>query len=176
MCTLLSLLAELPIVSPCEAMSKAAGPEELVLVLGDQLDACSAAFTHFDAENRESFGKSGPGHRHPQPMRFPPDAITREVIALVKKRFEKHPGTLDDFDWPVTPADAERALNDFVAYRLSGFGRWQDAMWSNKPWLFHSRLSAAMNLKLLDPRRVIATSFLSFDPRRNIVVGCSFVS
>jgi deoxyribodipyrimidine photolyase-related protein len=43
LCTLLSFLVELPIVSPCEAMSKANGPEELVLVLGDQLHPANLA-------------------------------------------------------------------------------------------------------------------------------------
>jgi deoxyribodipyrimidine photolyase-related protein len=117
---------------------------------------------NFDSDNRESFGKDGPDTLRPQPRRFEPDALTREVIALVKGQYAKHPGTLDDFDWPVTPEDAELALQDFIKHRLSEFGRWQDAMWTNEPWLFHSRLSAAMNLKLLNPRCVIAAAEEAF--------------
>jgi deoxyribodipyrimidine photolyase-related protein len=112
---------------------------------------------NFDTENRGSFGKRGPGLL-PTPRRFPPDAITREVIALVESRFAAHPGGLDAFDWPLTPEQAEDALQDFVTHRLPLFGTYQDAMWQDEPWLYHSRLSAAMNLKLLSPRRVVGAA------------------
>ncbi len=112
---------------------------------------------NFDSENRKSFGKEGPP-LHLPPRRFEPDAITKEVIATVKERFADHPGDLAAFDWPVTAEDAQIALKDFIAHRLTEFGDWQDAMWTADPWLFHSRLSVAMNLKLLDPRKVIAAA------------------
>ena len=109
---------------------------------------------NFDSENRKSFGKEGPPIHLP-PRRFEPDAITKDVIAVVNERFADHPGDLAAFDWPVTEEDAQIALEDFIAHRLTEFGDWQDAMWTAEPWLFHSRLSVAMNLKLLDPRKVI---------------------
>lgn len=74
---------------------------------------------------------------------------------MVHIRFAEHPGDLNHFDWPVTTQEAEKALADFIKHRLPEFGDWQDAMWTVEPWLFHSRLSAAMNVKLLHPRRVI---------------------
>lgn len=112
---------------------------------------------NFDPENRGSFGKGGPG-RVPPPVVFSPDALTREVLALVRKQFAAHPGQLDEFDWPVTRAQARTALEDFIAHRLADFGTYQDAMWTDEPWLYHSRLSAAMNLKLLPPREVVAAA------------------
>ncbi len=112
---------------------------------------------NFDPENRGSFGREGPPPRR-APRAFPPDAITRGVIALVERRFASHPGNLARFDWPVTPAQARAALDDFVAHRLVDFGRYQDAMWTDEPWFFHARLSAALNLRLLDPRDVIAAA------------------
>ncbi len=112
---------------------------------------------NFDHHNRESFGKDGPGFL-PAPRRFPPDATTCGVLAMVSAGFAKHPGELEKFDWPVTAAEAREALHDFIAHRLSDFGRWEDAMWSGEPWLYHSRLSAALNFKLLDAREVIAAA------------------
>ena len=110
---------------------------------------------NFDAENRGTFGKGGPGAL-PAPVRFPPDPVTRGVIELVNVRFAGHPGSLAEFDWPVTPAEARAALDDFLAHRLPLFGRYQDAIWTGEPWLYHSRLAQALNMKLLDPRDVIA--------------------
>jgi deoxyribodipyrimidine photolyase-related protein len=110
---------------------------------------------NYDSENRKSFGKEGPPLKA-APRRFLPDEITREVIAVVEEKFGNHPGSLAEFDWPVTAADAQVALVDFIEHRLVEFGDYQDAMWTREPWLYHSRLSAVMNLKLLDPRVVIA--------------------
>lgn len=112
---------------------------------------------NFDKDNRERFGPDGPVAL-PAPRSFTPDAVTREVIALVATRFASHPGSLEGFDWPVTRHAAQEALEDFVAHRLSRFGPYQDAMWTDEPFLYHSCLSSAMNLKLLDPRDVLAVA------------------
>lgn len=111
---------------------------------------------NYDSENRKSFGREGPGRlAMPEPIAFTPDAITRSVIKTVSGEFADHAGKLADFDWPVTREQALRALADFIDHRLAGFGDHQDAMWTGEPWLFHSRISPALNLKLLTPREVI---------------------
>lgn len=112
---------------------------------------------NFDADNRENFGKAGP-QNVPPPFRVAPDATTREVIDLVNTRFAAHPGSLDSFAWPVTRTDALRALDDFIEQRLPLFGQFEDAMWAGEVWLWHSQLSAALNLKLLNPREVVAAA------------------
>ncbi len=109
---------------------------------------------NFDADNREAFGPDGPVDV-PARASFAPDALTREVIALVNARFAQHPGNLDSFAWPVTREQALLSLHSFIDQRLPLFGRYEDAMWPGEPWLYHSHLSAALNLKLLNPREVV---------------------
>ena len=116
---------------------------------------------NFDAENREAFGAAGPGEVPPR-CAFKPDAVTRKVIALVEGLFPQHPGRLESFAWPVTRAQALQSLRAFVKERLPQFGRYQDAMWPGDPWLYHSHLSAALNLKLLNPREVLAAAVAAY--------------
>jgi deoxyribodipyrimidine photolyase-related protein len=109
---------------------------------------------NYDPLNRGAFGREGPGNL-PLPLSFEPDALTRKVLRIVGRRFTDHPGSLDHFDWPVTPGQARDALDDFIAHRLAGFGDFQDAMWTGEPFLHHALLSSSLNLKLIDPRRVL---------------------
>ncbi len=120
---------------------------------------------NFDADNREAFGAAGPGAVPPRTV-FEPDAVTHEVIALVNARFAHHPGSLDSFAWPVTRAQALQALQAFIRERLPMFGRYQDAMWPGDPWLYHAHLSAALNLKLLNPHEVVAAAVAAHRDRR----------
>ncbi|MGQ0529233.1 MAG: cryptochrome/photolyase family protein [Panacagrimonas sp.] len=120
---------------------------------------------NYDEDNRTAFGKTGPGPI-PAPRAFEADAMTRAVLQEVQAEYADHPGSLQHFDWPVTREQALQALEDFVVHRLDAFGPFQDAMWSDVSWpstlLYHSRLSAALNLKLLDPREVCEAAIARF--------------
>ncbi len=109
---------------------------------------------NFDKDNREVFGKKGPPDIE-APRAFRPDRITREVIDLVEREFPESPGRLEHFDYPVTHDQALAALRDFIDHRLVDFGTYQDAMATDRPYLYHSRLSCVLNLHLLDPRKAI---------------------
>jgi deoxyribodipyrimidine photolyase-related protein len=122
--------------------------EHRILIEGEQP---AGGQWNYDAENRKRLPSQTV---LPVRRRFPPDAITSEVIALVERRFAGHFGSLEDFGWPVTRADALLALEDFVAHGLPRFGDYQDAMAAGAPFLFHALLAPALNLGLLGPREV----------------------
>ncbi|MHC4080232.1 MAG: cryptochrome/photolyase family protein [Planctomycetota bacterium] len=155
-------------VDPDEFAAWAAGRKELVLehfyrmmrkrlgVLVDAEGKPEGGVWNYDKDNRRPFRED----RVAIPPRtgFRPDAITREVIELVERRFPDAPGRVDGFAWPVTRRQARRALRSFIDERLARFGPHQDAMVGSEPWMFHSLLSPALNLKLLDPRECVSAA------------------
>lgn len=117
---------------------------------------------NYDFDNRDSFGKEGPGDIK-APRSFRTDDITDTVIEMVARRFPDSPGNLDGFDYPVTRDQARAALRDFIDHRLPDFGRFQDAMATDRPYLYHSRLSTSLNLHLLRPREAIDAAVAAYE-------------
>jgi deoxyribodipyrimidine photolyase-related protein len=109
---------------------------------------------NFDADNRKPLPKKGveipalptPAH----------DDITAAVIAEVDERFPDHPGAATEFWLPVTPEESHAWLEVFVAERLHDFGRYEDAMKADEPFLFHAVVSPLLNIGLLTVDDVIA--------------------
>jgi len=132
-----------------------------VLMAGDQP---VGGQWNFDADNRKGFGKAGPKDV-PQALVFEQDRITQDVLQLVAKRFPDHPGTLSNFNWPVTREQALRALQDFITHRLPFFGVHQDAMWTGLEFGWHALLSSSLNLKLLHPLEVIHAAERAYHER-----------
>ena len=121
---------------------------------------------NYDAENRKNFGKAGPQNLPTAPQ-VNIDVLTQTVIDDVEKYFPNHPGSLKHFIWPVTRETALQFLDEFIANKLAGFGDHQDAMWESEhknqsPYLWHSLLSTSLNLKLLNPREVIAAAIAAY--------------
>jgi deoxyribodipyrimidine photolyase-related protein len=106
-----------------------------------------------DAENRKPYRGSPPA---PVPPRFTPDAITREVGALVESHFSAHPGRLDLATLPATAADARATWEWAERACLPTFGPYEDAMTTQSSGLFHTRIAPLLNLHRLLPRDVVA--------------------
>jgi len=107
---------------------------------------------NYDVENRKSLPRQ---IVLPEPLLFENDA------AAAHKRLQRHGietlGEIagDRLAWPVTREQCRALLSHFTADLLPRFGDYQDAL-TDRDWaLFHSRLSFAMNSKLLSPREVV---------------------
>ncbi|WP_404375346.1 cryptochrome/photolyase family protein [Vreelandella aquamarina] len=106
---------------------------------------------NYDHDNREPIQST---------LSFPPlpnheqDSVTREALDDATHYFDNHIGSIDTFNLPVTRRQALDDLHHFIEHGLADFGRYQDAISDSEPYLYHSRLSAAMNIGLLSPVEV----------------------
>ncbi|MEM1398699.1 MAG: cryptochrome/photolyase family protein, partial [Pseudomonadota bacterium] len=115
---------------------------------------------NFDAENR----KRPPSELvYPEPLDLSPDPVTRDVLTLVETRCGDHFGELEPFRFAVTRKDALRVLDQFIETRLALYGDYQDAMVTGQPFVFHSLLSAYINIGLLDPIEVCRAVERAYD-------------
>jgi len=114
---------------------------------------------NFDHDNREPPAK---GMRFPDEPVVPLHDFTLAAIALVEKHFPGHPGHARDFDIPVTRADALAYADEFFERRLDRFGPYEDAMVFGEARLYHSRLSALLNVGLLHPLELCERAELAY--------------
>jgi deoxyribodipyrimidine photolyase-related protein len=113
----------------------------------------------FDAENRLPW-KGQPAA--PDPPAFPRDPVKEEVGKLIQREFAHHPGCLDLDALPGTREDAETLWSWAKRECLPRFGPYEDAMSLKSSGLFHTRISALMNIHRLLPSRIISDA-LSMD-------------
>jgi deoxyribodipyrimidine photolyase-related protein len=103
---------------------------------------------NYDADNRKP---ADAGLLLPQPLRFAPDAITQDVLAMVARCFPDNFGQLEPFWFATTRAQAQAAFAHFLAHGLRDFGSYQDAMLRDHKFLAHAVIAPYLNLGLLDP-------------------------
>lgn len=115
---------------------------------------------NFDTENRKAL----PSKVYPPPP-FLFKYNTTSLVNMVQSSGVKTIGTVnaEAFEWPLQRKDGLLLLSYFVENLLPAFGTYQDAM-TQKSWsLFHSRLSFALNTKMLHPKEVIEAVVNAWD-------------
>ena len=109
---------------------------------------------NFDADNRKKYKGEVPV---PSEKNF--HANVSEVVAQIKGAGIVTFGNInpDNFSWPTSREQSLEVLDYFCKNLLKHFGDYEDAMHTDEKFLFHSRLSFAMNSKMLSPKEVIET-------------------
>ena len=130
-------------------------------ILMDSPKEPSGGAWNFDSENRKPW--RGSNSDLPVPVSLPEDQIVAEVRKDLALALPDLPGNQHGFRWPVTPAAANHHLQDFIQNRLPRFGDYQDAIVAGQPFMHHGLLSSSLNLKLLNPRDVVAAALDAYN-------------
>lgn len=107
---------------------------------------------NYDHDNRKKLPKD---HIPPAPFVFKKDVT--DIYDLIKEQGVQSIGVLheEDFVWPTTRQESLALLDFFCEHCLIRFGTFQDAMTPGYWSLYHSRVSFALNVKLISPLEVI---------------------
>ncbi len=121
-------------------------------VLLDHTERPSGGQWNFDHDNRKSW-RGTPSQPPDARMEHDHSGLWTTIVNAGVKSFgspnESH------LPWPLNREEALIQLESFVEEALPDFGDFQDAMNTAAPRLFHSLLSFAINIKMLNPREVV---------------------
>ena len=71
--------------------------------------------------------------------------------------FKDHVGNPENVTlYPITHKDAYSHLHRFLKERLNMFGKYQDAILQDEVYMYHSAISPALNIGILDPMKVVS--------------------
>jgi deoxyribodipyrimidine photolyase-related protein len=110
-----------------------------------------------DKDNRQKLPKSA-NKVISQPFQIAQadsQAYIKEAATYVNKHFANNYGTTDNFMYPITHKDAQKWLDHFVKNKFKSFGPYQDYIDKEDTYLYHSLLSALINIGLLCPGDII---------------------
>ena len=125
---------------------------------------------NYDAENRQAL-KQADLKLIPEPLVF--SNSVNDILQRLKKHKIRHFGQASpDLLWPCTRRQALDLLEHFCRHCLPHFGEFQDAMTdqSEHAWsLYHSRLSFALNSKILHPMQVIERVIEEYHHNQDVI-------
>ena len=111
----------------------------------------------YDDQNRKKVPKKRLGDI-PSILKLKRDEFDAAAIKYVEKRFPKNPGSLNRLIYPSSHQDAKKWLRHFLKHRFEEFGPYEDAIVENESWLWHSVLTPALNIGLLTPKEILAST------------------
>lgn len=107
---------------------------------------------NFDQSNRNKYKNEVP---IPFPLEFHKDV--KELVSEIENHGIQTMGSIkaSNFNWPTSRSESLQLISYFCENLLPYFGTYQDSLFTGHKFLFHSRLSFAMNSKMISPKEVI---------------------
>ncbi len=126
---------------------------------------------NYDASNRKALPKG-----HSIPPRYFPDTDVSAIVEDIQQANIPTIGSLGNpkhFYWPTTPEQAKDIFHYWLEHDLPFFGDFQDAMARNQWAMYHSRISFALNTKMIDPLWVCQEVERAYHEREEVSINAA---
>ena len=126
---------------------------------------------NYDAQNRRKLPKN-----HLPPPPYLPETDTTAVYEDIMRADVPYIGVLKDpkhFYWPTSPEQAWKVFDHWIEVAFPFFGDFQDAMTVSDWALYHSRISFALNTKMISPLEVCKRAEAAFRSREDIPINAA---
>lgn len=113
-----------------------------------------------NVKNLDSMNRSPPPKTEPNMYHFTPSkkslAYYKEAIHYTNEHFADHFGECELLQtYPIYEQDAKASFTVFLHKSLHNFGKYEDAVMKDDPFMYHSVISPLMNVGILSPHYVL---------------------
>lgn len=106
----------------------------------------------FDTDNRKKLPK---GHKPPAEYKVSINKFIKEAKEYVDHNFQNNPGNVEEFNYPIDFDSAEKSFIYFLEKKMNLFGDFEDAISDTEDYIYHSILTPALNIGLINPHKII---------------------
>ena len=111
-------------------------------------------------KNLDKQNRSPPPKDEPHAYTYKPSkrmlSIYEDAVKYVEQHFVDHVGTAKSVIlYPITHKDASVQFKAFLKRSLPNFGKYEDVVMKDDPFMYHSVISPMLNNGLLNPREVV---------------------
>jgi deoxyribodipyrimidine photolyase-related protein len=128
-----------------------------------KLHNCSYIKKSYDTENRNSIPLE---IKIPKLPKTNNNKYVKQAIQFIKKNFKKNHGNTNKFYLPTTHKEAKLRFDSFLKSKAKYFAKYQDAIIPEEPFLFHSIISSALNIGLINPDYIIKKVTQAYESKK----------
>lgn len=121
-----------------------------------------------NVKNLDSMNRNPPPKVEPNVYKFTPSKKTltyyKEAIHYTNEHFADHYGECELLKtYPICTVDAKASFNEFLHKSLDNFGKYEDAVMKDDPFMYHSVISPLMNVGILNPIYVVKETLAYYE-------------
>lgn len=124
--------------------------------------------------NLDTLNRNPPPSTPPNVYKFKHSRNTekyyKEAIEYTNKNFADHYGSCDLLrTFPISTNDAQISFERFLHQSLNNFGKYEDAVMINDPFMYHSVISPLINIGILTPSYIITRTLDYYENNKNTI-------